>query len=181
MKLDQRKYLFGKDFYREIISVLPALLLSKALVLFAWLLSKLFSGAFEPTNGERFDRGLMAWDGDWYSSLVLNGYDGVLEEGVRFFPGYVMAGRFFDALLPGSANTSLIFGICGKPLLNGQYFLLYCTKKRKLENSCSFCIPGIFFKANRSTVGNSNNLCSMRKLETARQEKFLKSSYRVVL
>ena len=51
----------------------------------------------------------MAWDGDWYSSLVLNGYDGVLEEGVRFFPGYVMAGRFFDALLPGSANTSLIF------------------------------------------------------------------------
>ena len=109
MKLDQRKYLLGKDFSREIISVLPALLLSKALVLFAWLLSKLFSGAFEPTNGERFDRGLMAWDGDWYSSLVLNGYDGVLEEGVRFLPGYVMAGRFFDALLPGSANTSLIF------------------------------------------------------------------------
>jgi len=112
MNFDQKKrfsWLQRKDFVREIFSVLPALLFSKFLVLLAWLISKLFSGSFESAYGERFDRGLMAWDGDWYSSLVVHGYEGVLEEGVRFFPGYVIAGRFFDFLLPGSANTSLIF------------------------------------------------------------------------
>jgi hypothetical protein len=50
----------------------------------------------------------MAWDGDWYASIVTNGYDGVLIEGIRFFPGYVFAGRFFNSFIPGSAAVSLI-------------------------------------------------------------------------
>ncbi len=102
------KRILGGNFRHEILSVLPAFAVSKCLVLLAWLLSKLFSGTFDSPNGERFDRGLMAWDGDWYASIVINGYDNVLIEGIRFFPGYVFAGRFFDFLIPGSAVVSLV-------------------------------------------------------------------------
>ena len=88
--------------------MLPAFIISKCLVFLARILSKLLSGTFDPPNGERFDRGLMAWDGDWYASIVTNGYDDVLREGIRFFPGYVIVGRFFDVLIPGPASISLI-------------------------------------------------------------------------
>jgi len=102
------KQMIGTNFRQEVLSVLPAFLVSKCLVLLAWLLSKLFSGTFDSPNGERFDRGLMAWDGDWYASIVTNGYDEVLLEGIRFFPGYIFAARFFNSFLPGSAAISLI-------------------------------------------------------------------------
>ena len=55
----------SNNFAGEILSVLPAFLVSKCLVFLAWILSKLLSGTFNPANGERFERGLMAWDGDW--------------------------------------------------------------------------------------------------------------------
>ena len=83
------KQMIGTNFRQEVLSVLPAFLVSKCLVLLAWLLSKLLSGTFDSPNGERIDRGLMAWDGDWYASIVTNGYDDVLIEGIRFFPGYI--------------------------------------------------------------------------------------------
>jgi len=102
------KQMIGTNFRQEVLSVLPAFVVSKCLILLAWLLSKLFSGTFDSPNGERFNRGLMAWDGDWYASIVTNGYDGVLIEGIRFFPGYVFAGRFFNSFIPGSAAVSLI-------------------------------------------------------------------------
>ena len=102
------KQMLDTSFRQEVLSVLPAFVVSKCLVLLAWLLSKLFSGTFDSPNGERFDRGLMAWDGDWYASIVTNGYDDVLIEGIRFFPGYIFAGRFFNSFIPGSAAVSLI-------------------------------------------------------------------------
>ena len=98
----------GDSFRLDLLSVLPAFILSKLLVLLAWLLSKTFLGIFNPANGERFDRGLMAWDGDWYASIATNGYDNVLLEGIRFFPGYVLVARFFDYFIPGSTAVSLI-------------------------------------------------------------------------
>lgn len=102
------KQMIGTSFRQEVLSVLPAFVVSKCLVLLAWLLSKLFSGTFDSPNGERINRGLMAWDGDWYASIVTNGYDDVLIEGIRFFPGYIFAGRFFNSFIPGSAAVSLI-------------------------------------------------------------------------
>ncbi len=36
---------------------------------------------------ERFARGgLLGWDADWYRRIALHGYDGVPEQGLRFFP-----------------------------------------------------------------------------------------------
>jgi len=102
------KQMLDTSFRQEVLSVLPAFVVSKCLVLLAWLLSKLFSGTFDSPNGERINRGLMAWDGDWYASIVTNGYDDVLIEGIRFFPGYIFAGRFFNSFIPGSAAVSLI-------------------------------------------------------------------------
>ena len=100
--------MISKNSIREILSLLPAFLISKCLVFLAWLLSRLLSGTFDPVNGERFERGLMAWDGDWYASIVTNGYDDVIREGIRFFPGYVILGRFFNAFIPGPASVALI-------------------------------------------------------------------------
>ena len=102
------KQMIDTSFRQEVLSVLPAFVVSKCLVLLAWLLSKLLSGTFDSPNGERINRGLMAWDGDWYASIVTNGYDDVLIEGIRFFPGYIFAGRFFNSFIPGSAAVSLI-------------------------------------------------------------------------
>jgi hypothetical protein len=50
----------------------------------------------------------MAWDGDWYQSLLVHGYDGVSVEGVRFFPGFVLVGRLADAILPGGPGVALV-------------------------------------------------------------------------
>ena len=107
-RIKSSNWKISNNFAGEILSVLPAFLVSKCLVFLAWILSKLLSGTFNPANGERFERGLMAWDGDWYASIVANGYDGVVREGIRFFPGYVVLGRFFDALIPGPVSVSLI-------------------------------------------------------------------------
>ena len=108
-KIKQRKSLNLRVFFKDFYFVLLIFIISKFLVLFAWIISRLLSGRFNPPNGERLERGLMAWDGDWYASLVVNGYDNVLLEGVRFFPGYVLLGRFIDLCLPGGPDVALIF------------------------------------------------------------------------
>lgn len=63
---------------------------------------------------ERFARGgLLGWDADWYRRIALGGYDGVPEQGLRFFP-----------LLPEVARivgfgTSVGVGIALLALANG--------------------------------------------------------------
>ena len=63
---------------------------------------------------ERFARGgLLGWDADWYRRIALEGYDGVPEQGLRFFP-----------LLPEVARvvgfgTSIGVGIALLVLANG--------------------------------------------------------------
>ncbi|SVA95038.1 uncharacterized protein METZ01_LOCUS147892, partial [marine metagenome] len=62
-------------------------------------------------EGERplqVGQGLLAWDGAWYRSLVESGYSGVDQEGIRFFPGFVLLGRLLDAVLPGGAGVALV-------------------------------------------------------------------------
>ena len=92
----------SSNFCREALLVLPAFIISKCLVFLAWILSKLLSGTFDPPNGERFDRGLMAWDGDWYASIgsisdrhiwltpqseLLNSHDLVIGRNSEFVEG----------------------------------------------------------------------------------------------
>ena len=89
--------------------VLPAWVVARLLVGIGWLaarlLSRLRDGTEEPYA---LGRGLLAWDGDWYRSLMVHGYDGMPLEGVRFFPGYVFLSRAVDAVVPGGQATALL-------------------------------------------------------------------------
>ncbi len=89
----------------DALAVVPAWLAARLLVAAGWLVARLVAGSDVP---HALERGLMAWDGDWYASLVVHGYDGVPLEGVRFFPGYVLLGRLVDTVLPGGPATALV-------------------------------------------------------------------------
>lgn len=89
----------------DISAVAPAWLVARLLVVAGWFLAQLLQGDELP---QALESGLLAWDGEWYRSLVVHGYDGVPLEGVRFFPGYVLAGRFLDLVLPGGPGVALV-------------------------------------------------------------------------
>ena len=90
---------------RDLHVVLPAWITARLLVAAAWLAVRLAVG----DGGSRpVERGLLAWDGDWYQSILVHGYDGVSVAGVRFFPGFVWAGRVVDAILPGGSGVALV-------------------------------------------------------------------------
>ncbi len=66
-----------------------------------------------PGTARFAEAGLLGWDADWYRRIALHGYDGVPEQGLRFFP-----------LLPEVARvlgfgTSLGVGIALLALANG--------------------------------------------------------------
>ncbi len=88
-----------------LLVVLPAWVAARLLVGVGWLVARLVADGDEP---HALSRGLLAWDGDWYQSLMLHGYDGMPLEGVRFFPGYVFLGRLFDVVLPGGPAVALL-------------------------------------------------------------------------
>ena len=57
----------------DLRSVLPAWITARLLVAAAYGLARLLEGG----SGSRTARGLTAWDGDWYVSILTHGYDGV--------------------------------------------------------------------------------------------------------
>ena len=89
----------------DALAVVPAWVAARLLVAAGWLVARLLADHDLPRT---LERGLLAWDGDWYRSLALHGYDGMPLEGVRFFPGYVLLGRLVDAVLPGGPGTALV-------------------------------------------------------------------------
>ncbi len=88
-----------------ILVVLPAWVAARVLVGVGWLVARLLAEGEEP---HALSRGLLAWDGDWYQSLMLHGYDGMPLEGVRFFPGYVFLSRLVDVVTPGGPAIALL-------------------------------------------------------------------------
>lgn len=96
-------------FRRDLAAVLPAWVVARLLVVGSMLGVRLYVDHIH--DGERplqVGQGLLAWDGAWYRALVESGYSGVDQEGIRFFPGFVLLGRLFDAVLPGGAGVALV-------------------------------------------------------------------------
>ncbi|MEC8947933.1 MAG: hypothetical protein VX897_06390 [Actinomycetota bacterium] len=88
-----------------LVVVLPAWVTARLLVGAGWLAAELLVDGDEPYA---LGRGLLAWDGDWYRSLMVHGYEGMPLESVRFFPGYVFLSRAIDGVLPGGQTTALL-------------------------------------------------------------------------
>jgi len=61
----------------DLRSVLLPWTTARLLVAAAYGLARLLEGG----SGSRTSRGLIAWDGDWYISILTHGYDGVTREG----------------------------------------------------------------------------------------------------
>ncbi len=89
----------------DALAVVPAWVTARLLVAAGWLVARLLADSEMP---RALERGLLAWDGDWYRSLAVHGYDGMPLEGVRFFPGYVLLGRMVDVVLPGGPGAALV-------------------------------------------------------------------------
>jgi len=63
---------------------------------------------------ERFARGgLLGWDADWYRRIAVHGYDGVPDQGLRFFPLLPELARFLGL------GTGLGVGVALLVLANG--------------------------------------------------------------
>ena len=54
------------------------------------------------------DQGLLAWDGSWYENIARNGYDGVDEEGLRFFPLVPLLARWLAVVIPGDEGDAMV-------------------------------------------------------------------------
>ena len=66
-----------------------------------------------PGTARFAEGGLLGWDADWYRRIALHGYDGVPEQGLRFFPLLPVVARL------AGFGTSLGVGIALLVLANG--------------------------------------------------------------
>jgi hypothetical protein len=91
--------------------VLPAWVVSRAVVLAALAIAHLSVATLRPHNAvaaQRVHEGLLSWDAGWYQSIAAHGYVASGTQSVRFFPGFPMVARAL-AWLPGvSAGTAVI-------------------------------------------------------------------------
>lgn len=98
-----------------------AWLVSRALVAVAAVIVRLLEARDRGPYGW-FDRGLLAWDGDWYRAIAENGYRPGEEE-VRFFPLFPLLGRIVGFPFGGDAELGLILvanlGAAGAAVLIG--------------------------------------------------------------
>jgi hypothetical protein len=88
--------------------VVPAWVVARVLVAAGMVAARLVAGRGSGVRPATIDQGLMAWDGGWYRLLVEVGYGDAPREAVRFFPGFALAGRVVDAILPGVADVALL-------------------------------------------------------------------------
>ncbi len=83
-------------FGRAVLSVLPAWITARVLVIVSLVGAHLLVATVRPGNAGarlRVHQGLLAWDAGWYESIAGHGYVSSGVQSVRFFPGFPMAAR----------------------------------------------------------------------------------------
>ena len=94
-----------------VVAVLPAWIVSRAIVLAALVVAHLSVSGLRPHNtaaAQRVHQGLLSWDAGWYQSIAAHGYAASGLQSVRFFPGFPMVARAL-AWLPGiSVGAALL-------------------------------------------------------------------------
>ncbi len=101
----------GHRLGRAVVAVLPAWVVSRAIVLVALVVAHLSVSTLRPHNlaaAERVHQGLLSWDAGWYVSIAAHGYVASGTESVRFFPGFPMLARALTWLPGVSAGTAVI-------------------------------------------------------------------------
>lgn len=60
------------------------------------------------TDPEVLRDGFLAWDGDWYRGIAEDGYVGVGEDGLRFWPLFPLLGRALGVVFAGNVEPALL-------------------------------------------------------------------------
>jgi hypothetical protein len=113
--------LWTRDRRADLAAALPGWIVARLLVVVAYVVAASAADEFAP-GGSTFelDRGLLAWDGDWYHALADRGYGGVPGEGIRFFPLYPYLGRAVGWLFLGHVTIGLLVVANGAALVAGM-------------------------------------------------------------
>lgn len=93
------------------MAVLPAWVVSRAVVLVALAVAHLSVSTLRPHNlaaAQRVHEGLLSWDAGWYESIAARGYVASGTESVRFFPGFPMLARALTWLPGVTAGAAVI-------------------------------------------------------------------------
>ena len=87
---------------------IEAWVVSRALVVGALAVSRHVVDHVGAVRPEQLSQGLRAWDAAWYIDIARAGYDGVADEGLRFFPLLPLLGRFAAWITPFDAPAGVI-------------------------------------------------------------------------
>jgi hypothetical protein len=108
----------------DLAAALPPWLVARALVGLAWAVAIVAADELSPEGRPyHLQQGLFAWDGTFYRDITERGYDGVEEEGLRFFPLVPLLARLLSVGLFGNTQLALILVSNGAALATGV--LLY--------------------------------------------------------
>lgn len=93
----------------EVRGVLLPWVTGLLLTLTAYAIAKLaadqLAGGDEPVF---LENGFLSWDADWYRGIADDGYSGVGEEGLRFWPLFPLAGRGLSVAFAGNTDAALL-------------------------------------------------------------------------
>jgi hypothetical protein len=105
-----------RQFGRALVTVAPAWLVSRALVVGTLVAAHLTVAHTRPNNPSaalRVHQGLLAWDGGWYQSIATHGYGLSGQQSLRFFPAFPLAGRVVGWLVGGpGAGLVVVANLC---------------------------------------------------------------------
>jgi hypothetical protein len=90
-------------------AALPAWLLARVIVAAGFVVALVAADHLRP--GDRplqLDQGLFAWDGAFYRDIADHGYDGVAQEGLRFFPLLPLLARTLGVVAFGHPGLALL-------------------------------------------------------------------------
>lgn len=89
-------------------AVILAWITARVLIFAAWVTAAATSDKLIDDRVQTIKEGLFAWDGTFYRAIAQDGYDGVDQEALRFFPLYPLLGRIFSPLALGREDVMLI-------------------------------------------------------------------------
>jgi hypothetical protein len=93
----------------DVVAVLPAWLVARVLVVAAYVVAVAVADRLTPgSRPTPLTEGLIAWDGTWYRDIATLGYQGIGDEGLRFFPLFPLLGRGLGVVLLGQEAAALV-------------------------------------------------------------------------
>jgi hypothetical protein len=98
----------GRRVLDDLREVVPPWITARLLVLAGFVVAYAVADTLVPdARPAQLDEGLLSWDGTFYRDIADDGYEGLLDAPVRFFPLYPLFGRYLGVVL-GRVDVALI-------------------------------------------------------------------------